>query len=161
MAGTTDRSLGFVDTPRLVLPGLRGIYDALSPLAYPLIRFWAGFSLVPHGAQKLFGMFGADPAKIAGLFEKIGFVPGSLWVTASGTVEFVGGLLVAFGLLTRPAAVACAILLAVTISVQSRSGWFWSNGGMEYSVLWTVVMIAIVLRGGDRFSIDRTLGREF
>lgn len=147
--------------PRLLLPGLRGLHDGLAPLAYPLIRFWAGFSLVPHGAQKLFGMFGGDPAKIAGLFEKIGFVPGSAWVTTAGTVEFFGGLLVAFGLLTRPAAVACAVLLATTITVQARFGWFWTGGGIEYAVLWTVVMVAIAMRGGDRLSLDRALGREF
>ncbi len=161
MAGTIDLSRGFSGKPQLLLPFLRGLYDGLAPLAYPLIRFWAGFSLVPHGAQKLFGMFGGDPARIAALFEKIGFVPGGTWMTTSGAVEFLGGLLVAFGLFTRPAAVACAVLLATTIIVQTRFGWFWTGGGMEYPVLWTVVMAAIAIRGGDRFSIDRALGREF
>ncbi len=156
---TTTATLG--PTPRLFIPGLAGLYAALAPHAYSIIRIWAGLSLAPHGAQKLFGMFGGDPVKLAGLFDKIGFAPGGFYVPLAGTVELVGGLLVAVGLFTRPAAAACLVLLLVATRVQSGFGWFWTTGGVEYALMWAVVMFAVLLRGGDRLSIDRAVGREF
>ena len=43
---------------RNVIPALSGLYQALSPWMEPLLRFIAGAMLVPHGCQKLFGIFG-------------------------------------------------------------------------------------------------------
>ncbi|NTF72699.1 DoxX family protein [Rhizobium rhizogenes] len=139
------------------LPFLRPVYDALEPYAYPVVRITAGLLLVPHGAQKLFGWLGGNPTLAAGAFRAIGFEPAELLVMITGGIEFFGGLLVAAGFLTRPAAAICAGLLAVTIWVTSARGW----GAMEYSVLWTMVCLAIAVRGGERLSVDRTIGREF
>ena len=44
--------------PRRIIPALGALYDALSPLALPMIRVTAGLLLLPHGCQKLFGWFG-------------------------------------------------------------------------------------------------------
>ena len=44
--------------PRRIIPALGGLYDALAPLALPMIRITAGLLLLPHGCQKLFGWFG-------------------------------------------------------------------------------------------------------
>jgi hypothetical protein len=40
--------------PRLIIPGLGGLYGALSLYAEPLLRFVIGVLLVPHGMQKIF-----------------------------------------------------------------------------------------------------------
>ena len=45
--------------PGLFFPFMAGFYDRASGFAYPLIRFFTGLILMPHGAQKLFGWFGA------------------------------------------------------------------------------------------------------
>jgi putative oxidoreductase len=142
---------------KLFLPFLQPVYGAFEPLAYPLLRVTAGLLLVPHGAQKLFGWFGGDPAKTIAAFQTIGFEPAAFLVTLTGVIEFVGGLLIAVGLLTRPAAAISAGLLAVTIYVTSARGW----SAMEFSVLWTVVCFTIAILGGGRLSMDRLLGREF
>lgn len=42
-----------VETDRLILPALGGLYERLSPLAYALVRFSTGAVLVPHGVQKV------------------------------------------------------------------------------------------------------------
>ncbi len=39
----------------LYVPALAGLYDGLSGLAYPFIRFVTGLWAMPHGAGKLFG----------------------------------------------------------------------------------------------------------
>ncbi|WP_229202723.1 DoxX family protein [Rhizobium rhizogenes] len=154
---TSKIQLGRRCIMKLVLPFLRPLYDALEPYAYPLVRITVGLLLFPHGAQKLFGWFGGDPARAIDSFHSIGFEPAALFVTITGVVEFFGGLLVAVGLLTRPAAAICTCLLAVTIWVTSARGW----AAMEYSVLWTIVCLTIGVRGGGRISIDRLIGREF
>ena len=42
------------------IPALRGLYDDLAGWSYPVMRFFTGLFLVPHGAQKLFGAFGGE-----------------------------------------------------------------------------------------------------
>jgi putative oxidoreductase len=41
-----------------LIPAFAPLTQALSPLAEPLVRATTGLLLVPHGAQKLFGLFG-------------------------------------------------------------------------------------------------------
>jgi putative oxidoreductase len=147
--------------PQALIPMLRPLYARCSLLAYPLIRLAAGLLLVPHGGQKLFGWFGANPERLAAGFSKIGFEPGSLWVMVAGSVEFFCGLLIAIGFLTRPAALGATILLAVAVKVQSPAGWLWTGGGVEFALFWAVVTFAIALHGGGRFSLDGKIGREF
>jgi putative oxidoreductase len=146
---------------RLIIPGLSGLYERLDPLAYPMVRVVIGLWLIPHGAQK-FGAFGGDPVQLAGFFSKIGLEPALPMVYAAGVVELLGGLLVAVGLLTRPAAVAAFILLAVaTFKVHFGQGFFLLNGGYEYAMMWMLLMLAVVFKGGGRYSLDARLGRAF
>ena len=99
---------------RLIVPALAPLYGALSRLSYPMIRFFAGLFLVPHGAQKLFGWFGGNGLEAtAGFFaQNLGLTPGIFWAGLVGATEFFGGLFLAIGFLTRPAAVGIAILMA-------------------------------------------------
>ena len=149
-------------SPKLIVPAVAGLYEWGSDMAYPLVRFFAGIMLVPHGMQKLFGMFGFNPEGFNGFLTKFGFVPAELWVIVLGIIEVVGGLMIAFGLLTRPWALAAAIeLLVAAFVVHLGNGYFWDKGGYEFPLLWGIVMIAIFLKGGGRLSIDSKLGKEF
>lgn len=150
--------------PRLIVPALRPLYDALSPLSYPMIRFFTGLILMPHGARKLFGWFGGNGLEATGgyLGSSLGLEPGILWAALLGGTEFFGGLFVAIGLLTRPAAVGIAIVMAVAVfAVHLPNGFFWGGGGYEYPLLWGLVALAIAFKGGGALSVDRALGREF
>jgi uncharacterized membrane protein YphA (DoxX/SURF4 family) len=51
IAGTGE---GQVDTSRLIIPGLAGLYQSISPYSYAIIRFIAGAILIFHGYNKLF-----------------------------------------------------------------------------------------------------------
>ena len=149
--------------PRRIIPALDGLYGALAPLAWPLVRFMAGLFLMPHGAQKLFGWFGGGGLEgTAGWFAKVGFEPAMPLAVVVGATEFFGGLLVAIGLLTRPAAAAAFILLAVAVfGVHMPNGFFNVKGGYEYPMLWGFLMLAIAFRGGGVLSVDARIGREF
>jgi putative oxidoreductase len=119
---------------------------------------------MPHGAQKLFGWFGGYGLEGTGGFfsQNLGLEPGLLWAALVGGVEFFGGLLLALGLLTRPAALAIAVVMAVAVlAVHLPNGFFWTSGGYEYPLLWGLIALAIAFKGGAELSLDRALGREF
>ena len=149
---------------RLIVPALGPLYANLSRWSYPLIRAATGLILMPHGAQKLFGWFGGHGLEGTGGFfaQNLGLEPGVAWAALVGGTEFFGGLFVALGLLTRPAAVGVAILMAVAVfAVHLPNGFFWGQGGYEYPLLWGLVALAIAFRGGAEMSLDRAIGREF
>ncbi len=145
-----------------VVPALGRVYAATGDLAEAAVRIAAGLFLMPHGMQKLFGAFGGYGLEGTGQFfeTQLGFSDGWTAALAAGSVETVGGLLLALGLLTRPAAAAVGVLLLVALTVHLPNGFFWTGGGWEYPVLWAVVALSFVARGGGRFSLDRLIGRE-
>jgi putative oxidoreductase len=149
----TDTSLP--SRRRLILPFLGSLYRALHDSAETLLRVVAGLALVTHGAPKIVNPFGA-----VGMVESLGFYPGWLWAPLLAATEFFGGIFVALGFLTRPAAVAATIVLLVTVYfhwIVQGQGY----GGAEKSILWAAIFIFFAIRGGNRHSVDARLGREF
>jgi putative oxidoreductase len=142
-------------------PALAPLTAQLSDYAYPLMRFWVGATLAPHGCQKLFEWFGGSRAGVAAIFTKVGIEPALPLTYFVGTCELVCGLLVAFGLFTRAAAAVAFILLSVAwYKVHLVNGFFWTKFGIEYPLLWSVMMLGIAMRGGGRLSLDAKLGKE-
>ena len=144
-----------------LVPGVDALERALSPFAEPLVRVAAGLMLLPHGAQKLFGWFGGYGVDATGQFfaAKLG-VPASFALLA-GLIEIFGGLALAAGFLTRAAAALVFALMAVAVIwVHLSIGYFWTNGGFEYPLMWGVVALAFVFRGGGRYSLDALIGHE-
>lgn len=83
-----------------------------------------------------------------------------IWSPALAVTEFFGGLLIAAGLLTRPMAFAAMFALLVAAYyhwVPMEQGYF----GAEKALLWAAIIFYFVIRGGNRFSIDAKLRREF
>ena len=135
----------------------------LTTLGYPIMRMATGLMLMPHGAQKLFGWFGGYGPEATGQFfaQTLGMEPGIVFAVLAGVVEFFGGLALVLGLLTRPAALAVTVLLCVTLTVHWSNGYFWTNGGVEYPLLWAFMAFSILLQGGGAFSVDRRIGLRF
>ncbi|MDX5361107.1 MAG: DoxX family protein [Alphaproteobacteria bacterium] len=134
---------------------------ALHDLGDLIIRASAGLILVPHGAQKLFGAFGGHGLDGTAQFfsTQLGLEPAFLLALLVAVTEFFGGIALAAGLLTRVAALGIVVLMAVAaFHVHLGNGFFWTNGGYEYPLLWGLVALGYVLRGGNRYSLDRKLG---
>ena len=144
-----------------VLPALAPVTAALSPYGEPLTRIATGLLLVPHGAQKLFGLFGGYGIEATGQFfaTKLGLPPAL--ALAAGFIEFFGGLLLAAGLATRAVAALVVGMMAVAvIQVHLTNGFFWTDGGFEYPLFWGILALSFVIRGGGKYSLDRRIGRE-
>ncbi len=146
---------------RPLIPGLRALEDSLAPLAEPLIRVAAGLFLMPHGAQKLFGWFGGYGIDETGAFFITVYSLPSYLAVIAGVIEFFGGLLLALGLATRPAAALITGMMAVVVvHVHWSQGFFWTQNGVEYPLMWGIIAFAYLLRGGGRYSLDHIIGAE-
>jgi putative oxidoreductase len=145
------------DNPRnsLIIPAFGRLYAALHEGAETVLRVVAGAFLTIHGSQKITNPFGA-----AEMVEGLGFYPGALWSLLLACTEFFGGIFIAIGLLTRPAAFAGLFVLLVTV-------WFhWVTmgqgfSGAEKSLLWAAILLFFVIRGGNRHSVDARIGKAF
>lgn len=151
------------NTVTTTTPSALAFINRLAPLGYPLVRVTAGLLLMPHGAQKLFGWFGGYGLTATGEFfeTSLGMSPGVLFAALAGMVEFFGGLALVLGLLTRPAALAIAVFMGVALTVHLPNGFFWTDGGYEYPLMWGLVVLAVLLRGGGRYSLDARFGLRF
>ncbi len=139
----------------LIIPALGRLYGALDGFAYALLRVVVGGLLAIHGWPKI-----QDPLKLVGLVEGLGFQPGAFWAVLLAATEFIGGILLALGLLTRPAALAATIVLLVTVyfhwAVQSQG-----LAGAEKSIIWAAATFFFAVRGGGPFSVDGRLRKVF
>jgi len=145
---------------RLYIPALGGIYDSLWNVVELLLRLTVGLLAVPHGMQKLFGMFGGGGISgTAAFFDKIGYSPGSIWAPLIGGLEFFGGLLLAAGLFTRPVAALFVIQFIFVTHFHSARGWF--DPGIEFPLLWLIVFLYFAIRGGGPTSVDAKMSKEF
>jgi putative oxidoreductase len=143
--------------PRLIIPAMGGLYRALAPVTEPLIRVVAGGSLAIHGYPILFG----STAAAAKFLESTGFENALFWAYIVGAVEFVCGLCLALGFLTRlVAAPIIGFLVIAIVTYHWQFGFAWENRGIEYPLFWAIVVFHFLVRGGGAWSIDAMIGRE-
>jgi putative oxidoreductase len=143
--------------PKLIFPGLAGFYASWREIAYTLVRVIIGYILLMHGWGKLNAGF----AGVSGFMAKLGLVPGGAWAGAAMFLETVGAVCIIVGLFTRFFAAALAIELGIAfLVVHQAKGFAVGQGGFEYVLLLGIVMFAIAIRGGGKYSADRMIGKE-
>ena len=110
------------------------------------MRLLVGLMLACHGAQKILGWF-AKPGQPA---EPLGML-----MTVGGLIELICGLLIATGLLIRPAAFLASGMMAVAYFTAHAGGGFFPivNRG-ELAVVYCWLFLFIFFYGPGRFSID-------
>jgi putative oxidoreductase len=75
-------------------------------------------------------------------------------------LETIGGICIALGLFTRFWATAVTIEMAVIVYHYLPAGFGWTKPGYEYPLMWGLIMLAVALRGGGPYSLDRKFRRE-
>jgi putative oxidoreductase len=120
-----------------------------------------------HGAQKVLGWFGGGGFG-ATLRAMTGIGLPRIVVLFVMTAEFLGSLGLIFGFLTRLGALGIiGVMLGAILTVHWHNGFFmnWTGKqageGFEYHLLAIGIALALLIRGGGAFSVDRALqGRE-
>ncbi len=127
-----------------------------APLA---LRLPVGIIFMAHGAQKLFGWFGGYGLEGTGQWmASIGIEPGYLMALLAGSGEFLGGLALLIGLLTRPAALVTAFTMIVAIlTVHIGNGLFMSNNGYEFGLALLAASVSLLISGGGNLSADKSV----
>ena len=142
--------------PRLLIPQLRGFYEWAEPISWLLVRVTAGLMLIPHGWPKL--MMGITATANMALVKR-GIQPAEPLAVILILIETLGGLCIALGLFTRFWAAAAVIEMCVIV-YHHLPVFGWGNRGYEYPLFWGLILLAIALRGGGPYSLDRKLSRE-
>jgi putative oxidoreductase len=118
------------------------------------IRLALAAVMIAHGSQKVLGSFGGPGfnAFTSGNTPFSFMRPAWLWLAAAAFAEFVGGILVGLGVLTRVAAflIACTMLTAV-VGVHLSGGFFASNKGYEYPLALFAMALALLISGVECF----------
>jgi putative oxidoreductase len=128
---------------------MRPILGKFSGPVYALLRFVAGAMFTCHGAQKLFGAFGAEP------------MTGNPMMLVAGIIEFFGGLLIALGLATTYAAFVASGQMAAAYFMAHASNGFWPivNKG-ELAVLYSFVFLYFSAHGSGEYSLDAAMHKR-
>src|SRR5262249_54471841 len=116
-------------------------------ITYALMRFMLGALFICHGAQKLFGAFGGPPADRP-------------LMIAGAVIELLAGVLVAMGLMTRPAAFLASgeMAVAYVMAHAPKGVWPIANGG-ETAVLYCFAFLLLSAYGGGLYSLDTVVRR--
>src|SRR6266850_4372570 len=113
------------------------------------LRLGLGVIMTAHGSQKVLGAFGGPGFKawISGTTPFPFMKPAWLWLAAAALSEFVGGILVFLGLLTRVGAfcIGCVMLTAV-VGIHWPN-FFASNRGFEYPLALLAIALALLISG--------------
>jgi putative oxidoreductase len=146
---------------------LSAFYQILTPFADALLRVAVGLALVPHGLRNTFGFFpntGVRALNLTALAKQLdadGYRPGAFWAPAISITQLLGGPLLALGLFTRPVAAVVLVFLLVANFERWRVGrYFWNQLGLEYTLMWAIVVFYVLVHGGGLYSLDHWLGHD-
>jgi len=116
-----------------------------------ITRLIAGLMFASHGGQLVLGMFGAKPSD-------------EMIMQVGGWIQVVGGLMIAFGLLTRFTAFICSGEMAVAYFKFHllAGGFLAAKGGPingELAVFYCWFFFFTIFYGGGRWSFDAMIGK--
>jgi putative oxidoreductase len=125
--------------------------NSLQPFGAFLLRLVLGVSMIFHGYPKVVphGALEHHAHYVAslGILAWLGYV--------SAFTEFVGGIFLVLGLLTRLAAFMVAINMLVALVMVNRHHGY---PGSEYSLALFVIAVMLTFYGPGAVALDRRLG---
>lgn len=123
--------------------------ERLAPYVLSILRIVAAVLFLEHGTSRLFAF--PSPLATPPLFTLYWF---------AGGIEFVGGLLVALGLLTRPAAFIMSGEMAFAYFIShAPNGFFPILNRGDGAILYCFIFLYLAFAGGGPWSLDALLLR--
>lgn len=132
-----------------------------------ILRLTLGLVMLPHGAQKLLGLFGGFgfDGTLGFFTEKMG-IP---WLIAFLIImgESFGSLGLIVGFLTRFSAASIGVIMLGAITLVHLPNGFFMNWfgkqageGYEYHLLVLGIAIALTIIGAGRWSVDQQIAQR-
>lgn len=132
-----------------------------------LLRLGLGVVMFPHGAQKLLGWFGGYG--LSGTLHHFTADMGIPFIFALAAIlaESLGALALIGGLFSRLAALGVGVTMTVAALMGHVHNGFFMNWfgnqpgeGFEYHILAVTIALAIAIKGGGKWSLDRLLSKN-
>jgi putative oxidoreductase len=136
----------------LSAPSRRQIDTALA-----VLRIVLGVTFIMHGGQKLF-VYGFDG--VTGAFGQMGIPAPGFFGPFVALVEFLGGIAITLGLLTRLAALGVGSTMVVAILTVHLKQGFFNPGGVEFPLALLASAIALVIAGAGAYSVDAAVAKR-
>ena len=112
-----------------------------------ILRLFAGLTMAfAHGAGKI-----PPNEQFIGFLEVLGLPMVIVFAWLAGLAEFLGGILVAIGLLSRPAALSLMVTMLVAAFLAHANDPFQKK---EMALLYFFVFLLVFLMGPGKYSLD-------
>ena len=132
-----------------------------------IARVFLGVVILPHGLQKLLGLFGGYGFSATVEYFASTGIPSLIGVLIILGESF-GALFLILGLISRISAAGIAlIMLGATVMVHSQFGffmnWFGTQGGegFEYHLLALGLALVVLVKGGGKWALDGEIFKMF
>ena len=124
------------------------------------LRIVLGVIFFAHGAQKVLGSFeGPGLTNFIGGQAPFSFMrPSWLWLAAAAFSEFVGGIVILLGLLTRVGAFFIACVMLTAIAGVHWPNFFASKRGVEFPLALFAMAVSLLISGAGSLSVDQAIG---
>jgi len=147
---------------------MKRLFETDDSLRSLVQRAVLGAVMLPHGLQKLLGLFGGPGfEKSAQMLSQTTHLPTFFGVLAI-IAESFGAVALVFGLLTRVSAAGiAAVMIGAVLTVHLDNGFFmnWMGNqageGFEYHLLVLALAIPLIWTGAGMWSIDRAIARHW
>ena len=127
--------------------------DADANVGLLILRVFTGAALLTHGWGKMFGGLGGFIENVG----KMGFPAPTAMGFLAAFAESFGAILLAIGLLTRPAAFLIAATMAgAALKVHGGQGF----SGQEMAWLYFFPALFFLLQGAGQWSVDRLIAKK-
>lgn len=127
--------------------------DSVNDFALLFLRVCAGLTMAfAHGLGKM-----PPPEMFVQGLTAMGFPMPELLAWMAGLAEFLGGIFLAIGLLTRPAAFFIACTMVGAAFIAHAADPFVKK---EMALLYLFISVFFVIRGAGKFSVDRFICKK-
>src|SRR5215472_14463282 len=128
------------------------ILDRFQPLGVTAMRLVLGAIMIAHGYPKV--LKGGMP-QVVNAMQSLA-IPGWLGYVSAWT-EFLGGILLVFGLITRLASLAVCINMIVAILKVHLKNGFAGQGNYQFPLALAAIAFSLIWFGAGPLSLDRLL----
>jgi putative oxidoreductase len=126
--------------------------DKLQPVGLVAMRIALGAVMIVHGYPKVTGIQGVEK-----MLASMGIPTWMAYLTAGA--EFIGGILILLGLLTRPAALAILIDMIVAIAKVHWKNGLVGQGNYQLPMSLAALSLALIFFGAGPIALDAIIGR--